>query len=336
MMPYIYTNAAESSKTGLPMVRAMMLEYPDDPYTYGTQTQYQYMWGPNLLVAPVYNEEDNNNNVRNGIYLPDEDQIWIDYFTGEQYKGGQVINNFDAPLWKAPVFVKNNNVRNGIYLPDEDQIWIDYFTGEQYKGGQVINNFDAPLWKAPVFVKNGAIIPMAPENNSINELDGSENRIFDVYPSGSTEFTMYEDDGKTIDYKEGKNTTTKVTSEVAGNSVKVIVNRAEGQGYEGMVANRGTEVIINTRKAPEKVTVKVGGKNVELTPVTSEEAYNNGENVYFYNEKPNLNKYPTEGSEFAKQEIITSPKLYVKVGKTDITKNSVEVNVDGFDNTHQT
>ena len=44
-----------------------------------------------------------------------------------------------------------------------------------------------------------------------------------------------------------------------------------------MVANRGTEVIINTRKAPEKVTVKVGGKNVELTPVTSEEAYNNGD-----------------------------------------------------------
>ena len=286
MMPYIYTNAAESSKTGLPMVRAMMLEYPDDPYTYGTQTQYQYMWGPNLLVAPVYNEEDNN-----------------------------------------------NNVRNGIYLPDEDQIWIDYFTGEQYKGGQVINNFDAPLWKAPVFVKNGAIIPMAPENNSINELDGSENRIFDVYPSGSTEFTMYEDDGKTIDYKEGKNTTTKVTSEVNGESVKVTVNKAEGKGYEGMVANRGTEVIINTRKAPEKVTVKVGGKNVELTPVTSEEDYNNGENVYFYNEKPNLNKYSTEGSEFAKQEIITSPKLYVKVGKTDITKNSVEVNVDGFDNT---
>ena len=91
--------------------------------------------------------------------------------------------------------------------------------------------------------------------------------------------TMYEDDGTSNDYKEDKNTTTKITSEVKGESVKVTVNKAEGKGYEGMVANRGTEVIINTRKAPEKVTVKVGGKDVELTPVTSEEAYNNGENV---------------------------------------------------------
>lgn len=45
---------------------------------------------------------------------------------------------------------------------------------------------------------------MAPENNSINELNGSENRIFDVYPSGKSEFTLYEDDGKTVEYKEKK------------------------------------------------------------------------------------------------------------------------------------
>ena len=288
MLPYVYTNSAESSISGLPMIRAMMLEYPDDPYTYGTQTQYQYMWGPNLLVAPIYNEEDNS-----------------------------------------------KNVRNGIYLPDENQVWIDYFTGEQYKGGQVINNFDAPLWKTPVFVKNGAIIPMAPENNSINELDGSENRIFDVYPSGSTEFTMYEDDGKTNQYKDGKNTTTKITSDVDEDSVKVVVNKAEGKGYEGMVSNRGTEVIINTRKSPEKVIAKVGEKEVELTQVTSEEEYESKDNVYFYNEEPNLNKYSTEGSEFENQKIITSPKLYVKVEKTNITQNDVEVSVQGFNNTQE-
>ncbi|MFJ7933988.1 FIMAH domain-containing protein [Sporosarcina sp. NPDC096371] len=286
MMPYIYTIAEESTSTSMPMIRGMMLEYPNDPYTYGTETQYQYMWGPNMLVAPVYN--------------------------GDEHTAG---------------------VRNGIYLPDEDQVWIDYFTGEQYKGGVVLNNFDAPLWKTPVFVKDGAIIPMAPENNSINELDGSENRIFDVYPSGKSEFTMYEDDGKTVEYKEDKNTKTTITSEVSGDRAVITVGEATGAGYKGMVKDRGTEFLINTRQNPEQVTVKVGATEVALTEATSEEEYESLDNVYFYNEEPNFNKYSTEGSEFEETKVMTAPKLQVKVQKTDITANTVTLTVDGFNNT---
>jgi alpha-glucosidase (family GH31 glycosyl hydrolase) len=289
MMPYIYTIAEESTAKSMPMVRGMMLEYPTDPYTYGTETQYQYMWGPNLLVAPMY---DGNSNAA--------------------------------------------EVRNDIYLPDKDQVWIDYFTGEQYQGGSVLHNFSAPLWKTPVFVKAGAIIPMAPENNSINELDGSENRIFDVYPSGKSEFTLYEDDGKTVEYKEGKNTRTKVTSEIIGNKVDITVHAAKGKGYKGMGKERGTEVIVNTRVKPKNIhQVKIDNKNVKLREVTSEEEYQNSENVYFYNEHPNLNKYSTKGSPFEKTEIITSPKLYIKVGKTDITENDITFTVNGFDNTQK-
>ncbi|MEH7012689.1 discoidin domain-containing protein [Neobacillus niacini] len=288
MMPYIYTIAKESTAKSMPMVRGMMLEYPNDPYTYGTETQYQYMWGPNLLVAPIY---DGNSNA--------------------------------------------DEVRNDIYLPDKDQVWIDYFTGEQYQGGSVLHNFNAPLWKTPVFVKAGAINPMAPENNSINELNGSENRIFDVYPSGKSEFTLYEDDGKTVEYKEKKNTRTKVTSKVIKEKAVITVNSAKGKGYKGMVKNRGTEVIVNTRVNPRDITVKVGNKDVPLRKVTNEEEYKNSENVYFYNEQPNLNKYSTKGSPFEKTDIITSPKLYIKVGKTDITKNKITVTVDGFDNTQK-
>ncbi|CQR47153.1 O-GlcNAcase NagJ precursor [Paraliobacillus sp. PM-2] len=285
MMPYVYTIAEESTRESMPMVRGMMLEYPEDPYTYGTQTQYQYMWGPNLLVAPVYD--------------------------GDDHAAG---------------------VRNEIYLPDENQVWIDYFTGDQYQGGSVVNNFDAPLWKTPVFVKNGAIIPMAPENNSINGLDGSENRIFDIYPSGESTFTLYEDDGKTIDYKEGKNTRTKITSKATDNQAVITVGTAKGKGYDGMVKERGTEFLVNTRKDPQNVTVTVGGEEITLQEVTSEEAYNSGNNVYFYNEHPNLNKYATPGSTFEEKEITTSPKLFVKVEKTDITANEVVLTVDGFNN----
>lgn len=120
IMPYAYSIARESVD-GLPMIRAMFLEYPN-AYTLGKSTQYQFLYGPNFLVAPIYQEtkvDEDGNDVRNGIYLPEG--TWIDYFSGEEYKGGNtIINSFDSPLWKLPVFVKagaiipltnpNNNV----------------------------------------------------------------------------------------------------------------------------------------------------------------------------------------------------------------------------------
>ena len=72
LMPYIYT-AAHEAVDGLPMIRAMFLEEAND-YTYGTATQYQYMFGDNFLVAPVYqdtNADEVGNDVRDNIYLPD-------------------------------------------------------------------------------------------------------------------------------------------------------------------------------------------------------------------------------------------------------------------------
>ena len=120
LMPYIYTCAVSASNletgnedTGLPMVRAMFLEYPDDEYAYSRSMQYQFMLGSSILVAPVYQNvagDEMGNDVRNHIYLPDPEQIWVDYLTGELYQGGQVLNNFDVPLWKLPVFVKQGAI----------------------------------------------------------------------------------------------------------------------------------------------------------------------------------------------------------------------------------
>lgn len=104
LMPYVYT-AAKEAVTGRPMIRPMFLEEPTR-YTYGTATQYQFMYGPSLLVAPIYKDDfvADSVNVRNGIYLPNG--RWVDYFTGKAYDGGRVINNLEAPLWYLPVFAK--------------------------------------------------------------------------------------------------------------------------------------------------------------------------------------------------------------------------------------
>ena len=105
LMPYAYSIAHEAVD-GKPMVRAMFLDYPND-YTLGTATQYQFLYGPSLLIAPIYKEtrmDKEGNDIRNGIYLPEGK--WVDYFSGEVYEGGCIVNNFDCPIWKLPVFVK--------------------------------------------------------------------------------------------------------------------------------------------------------------------------------------------------------------------------------------
>ncbi len=105
LMPYAYT-AAREAVDGKPMIRAMFLDYPSD-FTHGTATRYQFMYGPSLLVAPVYEEgltDADGFTWRNNIYLPEG--TWFDYFSGDRYDGGVVWNMFPTPGYKLPVFVK--------------------------------------------------------------------------------------------------------------------------------------------------------------------------------------------------------------------------------------
>ena len=88
------------------MIRPMFME-ESNAYTLGKRTQYQFMYGDAFLVAPIYQNtaaDEQGNDRRDGIYLPKGN--WVDYFTGDIYAGGRIINHFDAPLWKLPVLVK--------------------------------------------------------------------------------------------------------------------------------------------------------------------------------------------------------------------------------------
>jgi alpha-D-xyloside xylohydrolase len=80
LLPYIYAEARHSSDHGYPMVRALFFEFPDDPTSWLIEDQY--MFGSNLLVAPLFTEGDTRN-----VYLPPGQ--WIDYQTGESYDGGK-------------------------------------------------------------------------------------------------------------------------------------------------------------------------------------------------------------------------------------------------------
>ena len=80
LMPYVYAQAKDSSEHGLPMVRALFLEFPDDPGAWLVDDEYLY--GSSMLVAPLLHE----NETSRAVYLPPG--TWIDYQTGKNYAGG--------------------------------------------------------------------------------------------------------------------------------------------------------------------------------------------------------------------------------------------------------
>ena len=108
-MPYTYSIAREAVD-GLPMIRAIFLEYPNS-YTLGKATQYQYLYGPYFLVAPIYKNtaaDEEGNDIRDGIYLPEG--TWIDYNNKHTAYSGEQWMTVDAPLNTIPMFVKQGSI----------------------------------------------------------------------------------------------------------------------------------------------------------------------------------------------------------------------------------
>jgi len=281
LMPYTYSIARESV-TGLPMMRAMFLAYPN-AYTRGTATQYQFMYGQNFLVAPIYQSTRSDE--------------------------------------------QGNDTRNGIYLPEGE--WIDYFSGQKYKGNCILNEYAVPLWKLPVFVRNGAIIPFANANNNVTEINTSM-RSYEVYPSGKNSFTEYDDDGRTEQYRLGKGVTSLIETEVDKKNTAVITVHPTQGDFDGFIKEKATSFKVNVTQMPTKISAKIGQRKIRLDETRSIADFLARENVYFYEPKPNLNKFSTKGSEFENVLMTKNPQLLVKLAKTDITKDAVVLTVEGF------
>ncbi|WP_028592334.1 alpha-xylosidase [Paenibacillus massiliensis] len=117
LMPYIYSSAVESSVRGLPMMRAMVLEFPEDPTTHTLDRQY--MFGDSLLVAPIFNREGDVQ-----YYLPAG--RWTNLLTGEVKTGG-AWQTEQHDFTTLPVLVRPNTL---LAIGQEDsRPDYDYATG---------------------------------------------------------------------------------------------------------------------------------------------------------------------------------------------------------------
>lgn len=101
LIPYLYDLMFEAEKSGLPVIRPLLLQYQNDEKTY--EINDQFMFGENILVAPVLQQGQ----LARAVYLPEGK--WTDYWTKETVEGGSYILR-DTPLDLCPIYVKAGSI----------------------------------------------------------------------------------------------------------------------------------------------------------------------------------------------------------------------------------
>ena len=164
MLPYLYSAVRECATTGMPIMRALWLHYPNDPAAVARADEY--LWGRDVLVAPVFEEGATSRQV----YLPRG--TWCDFWNSERVEGGREISR-DVDLETVPLYV-----RAGTILPLGP---VKQYTGEKV---------DAPL--------------------SVT-----------IYPGADGSFLLYEDDGRSFNYRKGEWLGINMTWNDAGRTLKL-------------------------------------------------------------------------------------------------------------------
>lgn len=235
LMPYLYTTAEETSRDGLPIIRPLFLEFPKataDGTPLDLEGGGEFMFGPDLLVAASPSPEE---------IAPYEVHLapglWYDYWTGEKLDR------------RAPVVGRDREIRDP--------------AATTLKPIMVTPKLD----ELPVYVRAGAVVPMQPLVQSTDEIPNGPLtlRVFPSAPGQPCGGDLYDDDGKSFNFRKGQFFRLHVSCEVAQDgTVRVSIPRPEGQWHPWWHAYR-VEVI----GLPGTATVQVAGHNatLEKTPV---------------------------------------------------------------------
>lgn len=183
--------------------------------------------------------------------FPDDEKTY-DRSTEHQFMLGE-------SLLIAPVYT-SGNINKGwrkedIYLPEGR--WIDYWDGRRITGPSVIDAYPAPLEKLPILVRAGAIIPMYPEM-LYNDQKPKDPLTFDIYPHHQSHFILYEDDGSTREYQNGKFAKQLITVSAPGNhqagDIEIRMGGLVGD-FDGKLDTRIYQFQVHCEAKPESITL---------------------------------------------------------------------------------
>ena len=99
MRPYTRQIMQDTHEKGSPVMRPLFYDFPADARSW--EEEMSYMYGPDVLVAPIYEKDARSREV----YLP-AGTDWKNYWTGEVVAGGSTIT-VDAPIDQIPLFIRN-------------------------------------------------------------------------------------------------------------------------------------------------------------------------------------------------------------------------------------
>lgn len=206
LLPYIYNVMQQASQTGVPALRPLFVEFPNDENAAGTEDEF--MFGSDLLVAPV---------------------LW-EGFTNRQ-----------------------------VDLPPGD--WFDYWTGRHYPGNSRMK-VDAPIDYIPLFVRGGAFIWRQSVVQNTGEMSSKPLRVL-IAPAAESSSTLYEDDGESMEYRDG-NYLKRIFHEIETGGSKVV----EISAPEGKYRPASRDLVLETwmDNPPQSVTEQIAQNASENLP----------------------------------------------------------------------
>lgn len=238
--PYTYSYCREANKTGVPMVRAMVLEFPTDTVTHSKSTQYQFMSGEWLMVAPVYKRGD----WRENIYFPKG--VWFDFHNGNQIQGGKWLDKYNAPLDRCPVFVRGGAIIP--MYPDMNFVGekpVDVLTLQLWPSGKSSFNLYEDDGLTRDYLKGACVetkIEMEASNEQTVVTVGAAKGAFDKF----CKERVYKFD---IRATKAPATITLNGQALTASSSKAELDKVE-EGYFFDATDRGGRLMVKTHKLP--------------------------------------------------------------------------------------
>ena len=182
--------------------------------------------------------------------------LWLHYPADERARGIGSEYLWGRDLLVAPVFTQGAEMR-GVYLPAGD--WYDWWTGERLEGGRTVTR-EVDLWIMPIYARAGAIIPIDPVRQHMDEeVDGPA--TIKVFRGADGEFTLYEDDGISLDYLQGRGTWTRFTWD--DGAVRLTIEPGAPPGAVNLLPEDRTYVV-ELLPGGETRTVRYTGSPVEV------------------------------------------------------------------------
>ena len=193
------------------------------------------------LMEPMYYENPEDDDAYN---VPNE------YWFGTELIVSPITEKISRKTLTAPA---------STWLPEGR--YTDIFTGLIYEGGRKIKMF-RDISSIPVLAKEGAIIPLA-VNDRTNDWKNPEDMEILIYRGKGT-FTLYEDDGETMNYRNGAFAETRFDVEEDGNDMIFTINPAEGDSSV-IPAERNYTLSFRDITGCEKIYATIDGKRVSVS-----------------------------------------------------------------------